>query len=630
MDIFYFLFDKLFRRKKEALLKKKAEEKGVDLSDEPTDSKKEEVKEEKKEKEVSEDNKVEDKKAEEKKDESTASSDDKKSEDKPAEKKESSGAGSGVINAADAKEVADIKSEITKFKNDITQRITEFDERISKMSKALGNVQGPPEGFTEKLKDMEEEMEKFRLQFYELSTNSFNPFIENEKDKKAMVDSMNEYERVIPKKKNSPKSFEPPQEEPEAPLEVVEPEKKHAIEEKKERKVAPVKEDSGVAEHEQELSPASQKEIHEAIQSLKTQEDKKQSESSDAIQEKSVDDLNKMLEHKLGDLLTKKKTADNQPDRKIEEMISKEIETQALEQPEKSESGVRDTIQLYDQISDQIESVDIEAQVPPPPTEDKEDYDEIEQERISIIPEGETEEYKDEKIIVEHSIQMPENESKIRKLAEKIILQERVDKTDSPRVEEAQIEKIEDSILRDVMEKLRSIKDSKPKTMDPAPAPKTKDALDHKNEKPLKDEANKEVVHKKKSVSKKSMEPPPTPEILKDKEKRKPKHHKKKYVKKSKEQEKQEHTVKSKHTYAPISADQYFRLSNGGLIRNLNELVFVVDNIDDETFKEHVNESRNDFYNWIVGVFNDDALGTKIRAIKDRQAFHKALEEYLF
>ncbi|GIU70007.1 MAG: hypothetical protein KatS3mg002_1243 [Candidatus Woesearchaeota archaeon] len=74
-----------------------------------------------------------------------------------------------------------------------------------------------------------------------------------------------------------------------------------------------------------------------------------------------------------------------------------------------------------------------------------------------------------------------------------------------------------------------------------------------------------------------------------------------------------------------VSPENYFRLSDGRVIKNLEDLYYVVNSSDDSLFYEHVNSDKNDFVNWIKGCIKYVELGNKLSPIKDKQSFLKIL-----
>jgi hypothetical protein len=66
---------------------------------------------------------------------------------------------------------------------------------------------------------------------------------------------------------------------------------------------------------------------------------------------------------------------------------------------------------------------------------------------------------------------------------------------------------------------------------------------------------------------------------------------------------------------------KYFWLVTGTPIRSIIQLIEAVPEITDEQFNYHVNDQKNDFYNWITGVFGDDEVAAAIKDVKTKQEF---------
>jgi len=64
--------------------------------------------------------------------------------------------------------------------------------------------------------------------------------------------------------------------------------------------------------------------------------------------------------------------------------------------------------------------------------------------------------------------------------------------------------------------------------------------------------------------------------------------------------------------YEDVKPEHYFYLNNGNIIKNLFELNNALKTIDEETFRYHVNENRNDFSAWIRDVLKDDRLANSV------------------
>ncbi|MBU0472160.1 MAG: DUF87 domain-containing protein [Nanoarchaeota archaeon] len=76
-----------------------------------------------------------------------------------------------------------------------------------------------------------------------------------------------------------------------------------------------------------------------------------------------------------------------------------------------------------------------------------------------------------------------------------------------------------------------------------------------------------------------------------------------------------------------LSPDEYFRLSSGRELKSVFDLVDYLRNINDDEFKQYVNDNKNDFANWIRGVFHNDRLADKISVVKEKDELIGALQE---
>jgi hypothetical protein len=72
-----------------------------------------------------------------------------------------------------------------------------------------------------------------------------------------------------------------------------------------------------------------------------------------------------------------------------------------------------------------------------------------------------------------------------------------------------------------------------------------------------------------------------------------------------------------------LPAEKFFYVHDGTVIKSLKELPDALRHMSHETFTFHVNNEKNDFYNWIVGVFNHAAIARKIKAAKSKEMMAK-------
>jgi hypothetical protein len=67
---------------------------------------------------------------------------------------------------------------------------------------------------------------------------------------------------------------------------------------------------------------------------------------------------------------------------------------------------------------------------------------------------------------------------------------------------------------------------------------------------------------------------------------------------------------------AGVPADKQFWCSNGRIMRNLYELSAALNEMSEETFTYHANESKNDFAKWVREVIGDEKLARDLQKSK--------------
>lgn len=78
-----------------------------------------------------------------------------------------------------------------------------------------------------------------------------------------------------------------------------------------------------------------------------------------------------------------------------------------------------------------------------------------------------------------------------------------------------------------------------------------------------------------------------------------------------------------------VSEDKKFLVANGEILSNLFDLIHLLDNIDDYTFYHHVNDEKNDFYNWIKEMYGDGEFEKIILPIRNPEKLEIALLKYI-
>ncbi|HLC78480.1 MAG TPA: hypothetical protein VJH92_05115 [Candidatus Nanoarchaeia archaeon] len=64
----------------------------------------------------------------------------------------------------------------------------------------------------------------------------------------------------------------------------------------------------------------------------------------------------------------------------------------------------------------------------------------------------------------------------------------------------------------------------------------------------------------------------------------------------------------AKDFFSEVPDSEKFWLANGKVVGSLKQLYEVLKKLDEKIFCLHVNEEKNDFYNWVKDVFNDNNL----------------------
>lgn len=79
---------------------------------------------------------------------------------------------------------------------------------------------------------------------------------------------------------------------------------------------------------------------------------------------------------------------------------------------------------------------------------------------------------------------------------------------------------------------------------------------------------------------------------------------------------------------APV--EKHFIVADGNRIKSILELARALETMSEEIFRHHVNETRNDFSNWIRDVFEDNTLADELAKAKDKATAELMLMRKLF
>ena len=75
--------------------------------------------------------------------------------------------------------------------------------------------------------------------------------------------------------------------------------------------------------------------------------------------------------------------------------------------------------------------------------------------------------------------------------------------------------------------------------------------------------------------------------------------------------------------------EEVFKLADGKIIKNIIELKKSLKDINKKVFTTHVNPEKNDFYNWIKGVYQDKVLAESIKNAKHPKHIINLIEKRL-
>ncbi len=83
------------------------------------------------------------------------------------------------------------------------------------------------------------------------------------------------------------------------------------------------------------------------------------------------------------------------------------------------------------------------------------------------------------------------------------------------------------------------------------------------------------------------------------------------------------------NTTDPIPAEKYFYTVDGKTLKSLPELENYLATCSEDAFMHHVNAQKNDFYNWILHVFNEEECAKQIATTTNRGSMRLQLQLFL-
>ncbi|MBS3137399.1 hypothetical protein J4232_03125 [Candidatus Woesearchaeota archaeon] len=77
-------------------------------------------------------------------------------------------------------------------------------------------------------------------------------------------------------------------------------------------------------------------------------------------------------------------------------------------------------------------------------------------------------------------------------------------------------------------------------------------------------------------------------------------------------------SIEAKRTLSDVAPEHSFKTKAGKELRNLEELLHNLKDMDTKTFSHHVNEHKNDFEKWVKDVVKDEPLAGELTETKDQ------------
>lgn len=87
--------------------------------------------------------------------------------------------------------------------------------------------------------------------------------------------------------------------------------------------------------------------------------------------------------------------------------------------------------------------------------------------------------------------------------------------------------------------------------------------------------------------------------------------------------------IRKKRVVGKVDPDKYFVLYNGVRLENYLVLAQVMDELDEETFRHHVNPEKNDFATWVQDAFDEPELAARLRGVMSPLEVRLTIYKYL-
>ena len=85
-----------------------------------------------------------------------------------------------------------------------------------------------------------------------------------------------------------------------------------------------------------------------------------------------------------------------------------------------------------------------------------------------------------------------------------------------------------------------------------------------------------------------------------------------------KDEENKSEIICKKKLMTTVNEQHHFHVADGMKLENLMQLMEYLEKINDETYKFHANESKNDFSSWVNDVFEEPELAQNLKTASNK------------
>ncbi len=475
------------------------------------------------------------------------------------------------------------------------EKLKEIDTKIEKVSKSFEDFKKFVDDSKTRIEELKGKTEKFDVALYELLTNQFNPFI-----KKSPEQSAEGAQQA------NPNRFQERNYEKAKTIDAIEnPSPKPIIKDKEEKvEVSEQKQDIGDRIRESQ-SIHIEKEAESTEQKTGEQMHEPEKEKTSAAEPISQQEYEEELKNVLQN--TKNDLFQSQGGEKMPNLRQQE--------PLESQS-----IKIHDNISNTYEEVSIPKQNPAKENEfisqSKNLVPGVKRQLPEISADASSSQDRQkikEQILVEDVLDVPKEGSESHEVSETLSFKETWNDPDAQHLDKTP-PKLKRFDLKELLGKFLNKHDPKEKTLDEF---ENKDTDFSTTIEPMEIQKEPKKEQKPEERSMKNQE-----QSLKEKEDSEGR-----IIKRVSAEEQILNAEKQRIIQVNVSDPrQYFWFSNGKVAKNIPDFIMVLKELDEEIFRKHVGLGKNDFANWIRGVFHSDIVANVVSHCKNRDEIIKVLE----